>query len=152
MIKYKDIRDKIQTGDIVFVEGHSLFSRLIKLVTHGKVTHVGILIKLAKRLFVVESIDFKGCRMMLASNYFKQTNVVDVRRSVGATVSKIKILKDVGVLKYDMLGAILSPLIDTKSQQMYCSEFVANKLNLKVATNRGRGIYPQDLLEITRGI
>lgn len=46
MAEYADIRDKLQTGDLVFFSGSGLFSNTIKVITGSKWSHVGMVVRI----------------------------------------------------------------------------------------------------------
>lgn len=52
MVNYQDIRDTLQTGDIVLYSGHTLFSLAIKLSIKSNWSHCGMVIKLEEHNFL----------------------------------------------------------------------------------------------------
>jgi hypothetical protein len=57
---YSDARSIIKSGDLLAWRGRSLLSWLIRAVTGGSWTHVGVALWLGERLFVVEAREFRG--------------------------------------------------------------------------------------------
>ena len=68
-MKYTDARDLIQDGDVLAFRGTRLFSRLIKLWTRSRVSHVGIACWMHDRLTVVEALEGVGVRVYPLSRY-----------------------------------------------------------------------------------
>ncbi len=150
---YKQLRSKIRTGDIYFTSSKRITSRIVQFFTRSKVSHCGVFVKIGKRLFVVD-VDIK-IRMLLASEYFKNTNATIKRihspRSKGAKELFItSCLKDLG-MKYDVIGAIMAPFTKVENRKFFCSEFVAEKLHMKFK-GLNRGILPIDLYNASKEI
>lgn len=127
----------------------ALFSRGIRKATNTKVSHVGFLLFFFDRLWVVEMMEGAWCRIVPASNRLKNEKFVQVGRIKTDMFQSdfIKsILADVYMVQYDLIGAILSPFIDTKTGQMFCSEWVAKKAQIQFST-LNRGIFPSDVME-----
>lgn len=140
MKNYKDIRHLIQHGDTFATASPALFSRLIRLFTRSKVSHVGVFVGVGDRLYIVEAMEGSGVRMMLASERFK-TEKLQLYR--GGKLDDDTMYKDLGK-KYDMRGALLAKLFDTKSDKKFCSEAVARWLQLDFS-HLNRGILPSDI-------
>lgn len=56
-LRYVDVRDSIQDGDIVLFKGKSLLSRLIRWFTRSEYTHAGIAVWWRDRLMLLEAVD-----------------------------------------------------------------------------------------------
>jgi hypothetical protein len=142
---YSLIRDSIRTGDLFFTASPALFSRLIRFFTRSKISHVGLFVWIGGRLFVAESMEGKGCRLILASVYYKDKRVIHLPTHREDTDRIFEaVLNDVGRLKYDLLGAICSLFVDTKSSQVFCSEWVMKVLQLDF-DHLERGVIPADI-------
>jgi hypothetical protein len=150
--KYSVIRDEIQTGDLFFTAGNGIFSRAIRFFTRSKVSHTGIFVWLEKRLFVVESMESFGVRILPASDLFLRGGEVFFghlprRKSAAWIKSRIfgnsKNLPKIGE-KYDLLGALTAMVFDTKSARVFCSEYVGKILDLKFPASNS-GITPDDI-------
>ena len=93
-------------------------------------------------------LEGKGCRMMLASELFRQQEffwgVPSIRMQDDKTIIT-NILDDVGRLEYSMWGAILAPFINTPSSDNICSEW-ATKVTGQKFEALNRGILPVDLV------
>ena len=68
-MKYLKVREKINTGDILICQGTWLLSKLIRLVTWQKASHVGIAIWITinggkKRLCMFEAMEGKDVRII----------------------------------------------------------------------------------------
>lgn len=73
---YRDVREQIQTGDVLLAQGRALSSRLIRLRTRGYYTHAGIFVWVEepadsgnRRLRVVEAMEGVGIRSVHVSYY-----------------------------------------------------------------------------------
>ena len=151
-MKYSDIREKVETGDLFFTAGGSLFSRFIRLFTHSIVSHVGIFVEIENRLFIIESLEGKGVVMALASTRIKKEKFWfygKTREKVDVEKTKGKLFNALGD-NYDLGGALLALFIDTKTSKRFCSELVAHCLGIKFKNMR-RGILPSDLRIECRG-
>ena len=76
-MKYTDTRDLIQDGDVLAFRGTRLFSRLIKLWTRSRVSHVGVSCWMHGRLTVVEALEGVGVRVYPLSRYVAQGSHID---------------------------------------------------------------------------
>ena len=76
-MKYTAARDLIQDGDVLAFRGTRLFSRLIKLWTRSRVSHVGIACWMHGRLTVVEALEPGGVRVYPLSRYVGRGCEVD---------------------------------------------------------------------------
>jgi len=138
---YKDIRHTIKHGDVFFTASNSLFSRIIRLVRRATVSHTGVFYVIKDRMFVIEALEGKDCRMMLASERFEGVPLIVKRGGK----FKIEPLQFVGKMKYNFWGAILSPFIRLKGDEKFCSTFVALVLGIKLKHLK-HDITPDDLL------
>lgn len=144
-VQYKDIRNKIKTGDVFFTASPALFSRLIRWFTKSKVSHCGFFVAVGERMFVVESIEGSGVIMSLASSRFENVPIIVARPNKLPKGFEDSVLGAVQVTGYDLFGAIVSPFFDTKSSRAFCSEFVAK--NIKINTSHfTNGVTPKDVL------
>lgn len=137
---YEAIRNEIQTGDMFFTWDNSLLSRLIRLFTKSKVSHVGLFLVISGRVFCVECREGKGCIMTPASIRLKGDFLI----KEGKAISEEAILQDVGRVEYDYIGALLALFINTGSARKYCSEWVAEKLGV----SKDKGVTPEYLFNI----
>lgn len=146
MNSYQLARTKIQTGDCYGTFATALFSRLIRLFTKSKVSHVGIFIWIKNRLFCVETMEWKGCIIVPASNRLTTSFYWG---KVYSPYKKEEIIEnaidEVGRADYSLVGAILAPLFDTKHSDNICSEYVARVLGLEF-DQLNRGILPIDVM------
>ena len=158
---YKELRPTIKTGDLFFTAWNALFSRLIRSATRSKVSHTGIFIWLGKRLFIVESVEGVGVRIMPASQYIKSMNgKIWTGRIKNPKYTEEEILdrvfSDDDTLpkigeEYDMAGALLSLFWDTKSKQVFCSEYVKKIEGISFVAKES-GMTPVDVAEKTSGL
>jgi hypothetical protein len=141
MKDYKDVRSKIRTGDVFFTASNALFSRMVRLVRRSTVSHVGVFYVLKGRIFVIECLEGKDCRMMLASERFKNKKLIHKK----GKKFHIDPLIFVGRIKYNLTGALLSPFVRLKSDEKFCSTFTAMVFGIKLKHLK-RDITPDDLL------
>ena len=142
----KKIRKSIVTGDLYFTKSTALISRVIRLFTRSKVSHVGMFIWIENRLFCIESTAVHGCRMLLASSRMTEKFILEHTHIKVSDSLLTRLLNDVGRVKYNYLGVVLALFIHTHYQSQFCSEWIANKLHLNFST-LSRGVEPQDILE-----
>jgi uncharacterized protein YycO len=70
---YELLREKLQTGDLIFFSGNHWLSELIRIRSKGAWSHVGVVVKIEEisRIFLVESIMEVGVRMIPMSFVIK---------------------------------------------------------------------------------
>ena len=71
-IHYKEvIRPNVKSGDLIFASGSFLASKIVQWKTKNAISHVGIVIRFDEigRVFVLESIEEKGVRMIPLSKF-----------------------------------------------------------------------------------
>jgi hypothetical protein len=70
---YKDIRNELKTGDLVFCSGNYLFSKIIQKFTKSVWSHCGIVYKdeTLNRVFILESETGIGVRLAPMSKYLE---------------------------------------------------------------------------------
>jgi len=143
---YRYTRTSIQSGDIFGTASPALFSRIIRIFTKSKVSHVGIFIWLKNRLFCVELLEGNGCVLTPASSrltgqfYWWKLHTEKHREQIIEDC-----LDDVGRIKYSLWGAVFAPLANIPDSDNICSEFVARKLDIKF-DQLDRGILPIDIM------
>lgn len=143
---YKQHKKKLGEVNVFWTRSNALFSRLIRFFTQSTVSHTGFLIKENGRVMCYEYVEGSGCVQMPASNRFKSNELILVK-TVNVNKQKLltKLYKDVGRVKYNMFGALISLVRRTHNQERFCSEGVAEKLGLKLSHLK-RGITPADVL------
>lgn len=72
---YPQLREQLQTGDLIFFSGNLLASKLISAGTKSAFSHIGMVIRLDEidRIFLVESVEV-GVRMAPLSKYVGKNN------------------------------------------------------------------------------
>lgn len=151
-MKYSEIRSDIKTGDVFFTAEKALFSRLIRFFTKSTVSHVGMFVILEERVFCVESMEGFGVRTIPASELLGKKKFIFGKIESKFSEKEIherafgnkKGLPKIGS-KYDMIGALLSLFWDTKSNAVFCSEYVKKILDLDFPASIN-GILPKDIL------
>ena len=153
---YDIYRSNIKTGDLFFTASTAFFSKIIRLVTKSEVSHVGIFIWLEDRLFIIESVEWKGVVLMPArqrleaekffywGKIFHKMSFDEIKRRVFHNEKDNQYFPPKIWSKYDLSGALLSKFFDTKTSKSYCSEYVTKALSLKL-NGLNRGTFPSDL-------
>ena len=68
-MKYSDLRDQIQTGDLMLIEGERFASRVIEVFTRGRFSHVGVFWRdTAGGVWIAEEIESIGYHCVPASS------------------------------------------------------------------------------------
>ena len=57
---YRDIEEKIETGDLIFASYSNLFGYFMRGWTHSKWTHVGMILRSGNELYVMETADYSS--------------------------------------------------------------------------------------------
>ncbi len=72
-IDYQNIREYLQTGDLVFCSGNYFFSKIIQRLTKSTWSHVGVIYKDVElnRVLILESETLIGVRLIPLSKYIK---------------------------------------------------------------------------------
>lgn len=123
--RYQQIREQLKTGDVVAYSGRAFVGRMIRLATLSSYSHVGIILKLAGRVFVVEAREGKGVVLTPLSNTGHFSVLLQ-----HADTPKIKpsdLLEQVGRCGYSYRNALRGwlgyPMRGTGYQ---CAQFVAD--------------------------
>jgi len=143
---YKQHKRKLAEVNVFWTHSSAFFSRLIRLFTQSTVSHTGFLIREHGRVMCYEYVEGSGCIQMPASNRFGiNENILTLPVNVNKDKLLKALYKDVGRVKYNMIGALISLVRRTQNEERFCSEAVAEKLNLKLE-HLNRGITPADVL------
>ena len=62
MNKFEDIKDNLQSGDMILCSGNYPVSKIIREVTNSEYSHVGIIHKRGDEICIVESVESVGVR------------------------------------------------------------------------------------------
>ena len=76
-MRYAEVRNLVRDGDIIAFRGTRMFSRIIKLWTRSRVSHVGIACWMHSRLTVVEALEGVGVTVYPLRRYIEQGCQVD---------------------------------------------------------------------------
>ncbi len=143
---YKQHKRKLGEVNVFWTRSNTIFGRVTRFATQSDVSHTGFLIREHERVMCYEYVEGSGCIQMPASNRF---GIKEEILTISVNVDKDKLLKslykDVGRVKYNMIGALVSLIRRTQNEERFCSEAVAEKLNLKL-DHLKRGITPADVL------
>ena len=151
MEKYKNIRSGICDGDIIATKWNGIFSRIIKFFTRSNYSHVWILYNIHGRVFVIEAQYGKWIRMILASKVAKTVDFDIFRWGEAQQDTLSEAMSRLGD-RYDLIWAVASPFIDTKTHQAFCSEFVSEILWMEFEGIKKRGATPADVINKCRKI
>lgn len=66
-LDYAEVRGQIQDLDVIAFRGRGIVSRAIRLFTGGRVTHVGMAVRVGPRLMLLESREGRGARLVWLS-------------------------------------------------------------------------------------
>lgn len=123
---YRQGRFQIQSGDLLAWRGRGPVSWLIRTVTGGSWTHVGIAVWLGERLFVVEAREFRGVVISPTSRRLDFDHLMTECELNERAVDQL--LLRVGH-KYSYIDALRAGLgMKFKGKGDICSEFAANFL------------------------
>lgn len=152
---YADFRSEIRTGDLIFTASDSIFSRIIRFFTRSAVSHVGVFFWDDDRLFVAESVEGAGVRIIHASLLFREGTRVfwgrprkerytheeymRIHSRIGSPHSYYPLGTD-----YDMRGALGFLWSKGKNALPYCAEYAEYVLGI-FSPARKRNSTPDDL-------
>lgn len=149
-----ELRNKIKDGDIIFINGDSVVSKIIKFFTKSKFSHVGIAFWLEDRLMMVEAQTGTLRRIINFSSFYNYADITVVSSPKSWNEVSGKALSKVGKAHYSTIEAIgvgcrefmlINFNIDLKVIDVrgeICSEFVAKTYDLDEVM-----ISPQKLYE-----
>lgn len=139
-VKYKDAREQVKTGDIVFMKGESPGSRFIRFFTRSKYSHVGIAFWMSdvltgkRRLMVAES-NIGGTRVVSLSSYAHEgIDIYDGLNSSEWLFASSGVLDSMGAIKYSYLDFVTIYIKESFGMNLgdvrgqVCSEFVSKIL------------------------
>lgn len=156
-MRYKDLRSKMKTGDVISFNGKGWFSWLIKWKTRSDISHVGIVYRTkGDRVIIMESTSLnniadcktgefiKGVQQQYLSDRIDTYKGKIYWRPLNVEIKKTKQNKMSSWLKdkhgkhtpYDTLQAlgsgadILLPENDEDFKKLFCSELVCKALQL----------------------
>lgn len=83
LTQYYKVRDLMRTGDVIAFGGKDIFAKLVRKITGGNYSHVGMVVKFddlefGDRVFILESITHKGVVLMLLSSKLLAYNGIGV--------------------------------------------------------------------------
>ena len=143
---YKQHKKKLREVNVFWTHSNAFFSRLIRFFTQSTVSHTGFLIRDNGRVMCYEYVEGSGCIQIPASNRFKiDEKIITIPIKVNKDKLLKSLYKDVGRVKYNLFGALISLVRRTQNEERFCSEGVAEKLGLKLSHLK-RGITPADIL------
>ena len=151
-LSYEEVRNYIQSGDIILCSGNSVFSSMIKRATGSIWSHVGFIIRWNEidRLIVLESVESIGVRAVALSHYvndydgndepydgkillarhddFKEDNVSYLSRKavdlLGKNYDKGEILRISKNLLFDGIRGDKKYSMPDDNKKYICSEYV----------------------------
>jgi hypothetical protein len=163
-VTYEDCRDSLESGDLVFFSHYkwaSLYDAqvmLVRLFSFTEYTHVGVVVKIAGRVFIAESVS-PLARLVPLSNFAKDGFYIVPTRTPMQDVEMEYLMSHIGKGKYSKWQAILAYLDKLEigaDDVLECAEYVitARRLSgldlggratpaavLKEALNKGLRLY-----------
>jgi hypothetical protein len=139
----EDIKNKLNTGDLLFLEYNSTYSKLINIFTRTRWSHVSFVYKTKKGIYIIEvtyykSTNFSGLCVIPIDKWFdiNQGHKCGFKKLETGKISKQvinKLLKDYKNIRLDLnLIHWLRPIFKknySKSNKIkteyFCSEFIA---------------------------
>lgn len=139
----------LKNGDLLSFSGVSLFSKAIQLWTRKPVSHVGLVCRIKdpiNRLFVMESIEGRGVRLVPIEAWFRWNGKIQhYRLKPSANLIRSEIMSAAFsqcefayATPHQLLrsfGVVLGPLLrlfgdpaDTDPTRVHCAEFVVESL------------------------
>lgn len=90
MTRYKEMRDRLKTGDIVLLSGKGLFSLGIKIITRSRWSHVGMVLRHQGQVQIWESTKEHNVSLKLLSNRIREvedkSGEIALRRLIGVRI------------------------------------------------------------------
>jgi len=142
---YREIRPEINDGDVIFVNGQGLTSRIIGFITKSKFSHVGIAFWIesagTRRLMMVEAQGGASRRIVNMSNY-EGSNIHIIAAPRPWEEYAGPVLRSLGNVPYGWFDAIYVGVREFMLKYFnikistanfpgeICSEFVATQLQL----------------------
>ena len=134
---YQQQRSLIRDGDVLAFRGKSFFSKLIRIRTLARVTHVGLALWVRDRLCVLEAREWHGVRMFPLSRYLADGEEVEWHQLESRQVpdKSRRAVVESGLSHWGERYA--SPYQFLRSWG-WLTKWVANRRGLPVDTNRNR--------------
>ena len=85
-LPYPTVREALLAGDVLLFRSRGLFSRVIRWTGRSRYSHAAVIVLLWGRVFVAESREFRGCRLVPLSAAVGHSHV-DLYRVSGAQES-----------------------------------------------------------------
>lgn len=152
-VKYTDIRDKIETGDVYFTASPTIIGKTIRGIRRANVSHVGVFKVSDRRLTILEAqmgdtIDEEYASKVFANIPIYYISTKKYRKANKITKKDIldKFEAYVGE-KYDTAGLFLGTI--KKSKGLFCSKMTADILRIPCEHLR-REYAPDDLYPILK--
>lgn len=124
----------LKTGDIVCTTSDSWLAKIIRRVTGGEATHVGIIVEFGRKVFIVEMLK-NGVTFSSLNKYLKgnRSKIVEVNRPVGITrghrtnIHRLVARSLHEEVKYDTKGvlAFVFKRVKENPNRFFCSEYVS---------------------------
>lgn len=143
-----DSLDYIKTGDVLAFRSNSFWSRLIRLRTFSRVSHVGFAVRVCGRLCVIEAVEWYAIRVWPLSRYLEDPKyvvehyelldkkfrinrelVVDAAWGLWGSryASPLQFFRSWGLLTH-WLATKLGIPVDTDKDRYHCSETILSCL------------------------
>jgi len=156
-VKYVDILDQIETGDLFFTASEKPLSKAIRAFTHSKVSHVGIFhwipsaVDNIEELYISEALQLffghKAHNRLKKTDYFYWGRVPEDFANHRSLDEQNDIIKDMWGSDYDVFGMLYSLIKKNNNNKYFCSEAVATIKGINFPLSQ-RGITPADLASL----
>jgi len=144
-VNYNEVRDEMRVGDVIAFSGNSVFSKLIKSVTHSDISHVGTILSssFVQGISLVQVIESTSIRKGKAGVVFNRMSkhlreydgeifwlpLKEVMRKQFDVGRFVNFLFAQQGKKYDMpqaLGSVIDFIPDNREDldKLFCSELV----------------------------
>lgn len=159
---YRQIRDQLASGDLIFCSGEYFFSKAIRQVTDSYWSHVGIVFSIGSinRVLLLESVETVGVRFAPLSKYLADYHAgrpyngrVAIARLDGLAPGQLKVVAKSGldlltqpwgwaIAFYILFRLVFNRLRRPQSRSFLCSELVSHCFGAAgVAFRAGRKRY-----------
>ncbi len=147
-LRYEDVRDRVQDGDVLLFDGRQVLSSLVKRLTNGRYSHCGIVLTWNGRRMLVHADVANGVQATLLSTVLNRTENPgplwlalsdEARAHVNLDTLRSEAQSHLG-MSYDVWGVVhagahvflgtRAPELSDEPRPTHCSAFVARCFRL----------------------
>lgn len=128
-MRYADVREDIQSGDLILFHGRGFVAWIIRLFTNSNFSHSAIAWRMGGRVLLIESrANTDGVAIGRSLSQALEDGAYWAPMNISWTEPVLKAALDDGIhQKYDFVDAIRAGLgLHPTSEGLQCSEFVVN--------------------------